>query len=162
MKKLLMVLVFCVSCASPRMNHGIPNLAQVEPGIWRGGQPNAEGWAYLKSLGVNRSIKLNPVSEGSDVMAESNSIAVVYLPIDWSEQLILKPDAGTVYYAVQAVTNGTYIHCLHGQDRTGLIVGVYRVNREGWSKAVAREEMRTNGFHAVLFGLSRYWWEEVK
>lgn len=51
----LTFLLFQSSCASDRMIHGIPNLAQVESGVWRGGQPTDEGWTYLKSVGVTKS-----------------------------------------------------------------------------------------------------------
>ena len=57
------------SCASVQMAHGIPNFAQVGPGVWRGGQPNAAGWAYLKSLGVRRDVKLNPGGADADALA---------------------------------------------------------------------------------------------
>jgi hypothetical protein len=141
------------------MIHGVPNLAQVESGIWRGGQPTAEGWSYLKSVGITKSVKLNV---GKDALAESNGISVVYLPIDWAEQTIWKPQRSTVELAVHSISNGTFVHCLHGQDRTGLIIGVYRVEIEKWKKEVAEREMLTNGFHKELLGLWRYWEEDVK
>ena len=35
-----------------------PNLAQVEPGVWRGGQPTEQGWRDLRSLGITNVVKL--------------------------------------------------------------------------------------------------------
>jgi len=154
----LSILFFCTSCATDQIIHGVPNLRQVEPGVWRGGQPNNEGWIYLKSLGIKRSIKLNTKEEGSDKEAISNGIEVIYLPIDYLHQVILKPNSRLVDKAVLAISNdGTYIHCLHGHDRTGLIVGIYQFKIKKWKKDKAESEMIEYGFHKELYGLWRYW-----
>ena len=160
MKTLPMLLLFLLltACVTIKTNHGVPNLAQVEPGIWRGGQPTAEGWQYLKSLGVRTSIKLNLVCEGSDDLAVSNGLRVVYLPISTVEQTIGKPKVDRLYKAVSCLTNNVFIHCTHGQDRTGLVVGAYRVRVCHWSKPAAYREMEQHGFHPLLREL--YWsWE---
>ena len=49
-----------------------------------------------------------------------------------------------------------FIHCHHGQDRTGLIIGLYRVEAQGWAPAKAYQEMLVNGFHPNLAGLDKY------
>ena len=150
------------SCASQKITNGISNFFKVEDGLWRGGQPNAEGWAYLHSIGVKQAIKLNPVSEGTDDLAISNGIKVVYLPISLEQQIIGKPSREQIISTVAAInTNGTYVHCLHGQDRTGLIIGAYRVEVNGWRKSFAYEEMKYYGFHPELLGLFRAWEENV-
>ena len=38
------------------------------------------------------------------------------------------------------------VHCLHGSDRTGTMVAIYRIAYGGWSKAQATEEMIIGGF----------------
>ena len=76
-------------------------------------------------------------------------------------------ELGTVYYkdfrdllgkaeAVSIATPGTFVHCSHGQDRTGLLVGLYRL-KQGWAKTNAYTEMLTNGFHPALHGLHEFW-----
>lgn len=40
-----------------------------------------------------------------------------------------------------------FVHCLHGKDRTGLLVAMYRVARQGWSVEDAYKEMKYCGFH---------------
>ena len=41
-----------------------------------------------------------------------------------------------------------FVHCLHGEDRTGLIVGLHRVFHEGWDPAKAYQEMLDNKIDA--------------
>lgn len=136
---------------------GIAHLATVEGTILRGGQPTDAGWNWLKSQGIKRVIKLNLEGESTDVAATALGFESVYCPIDLDQQLVFRPRYETVMKAVDAIVPGTFIHCEHGQDRTGLIVGCYRVLKEGWQKEVAWAEMKQNGFHTALLGLTLFW-----
>ena len=161
------LLAIC-GCKSAPITHGIPNLALVEPGVWRGGQPNAEGWAWLKSQGVLYDVKLNTWDEASDMQAITNGIFVQDDGIiNFEQQTIGKPDSYALESAVQSIINhagtiGVYVHCEHGQDRTGLVIGAYRVQAEKWSKSDAYKEMAAHGFHPILRGLVRSWDEDVQ
>jgi tyrosine-protein phosphatase SIW14 len=42
------------------------------------------------------------------------------------------------------------IHCLAGVHRTGLMVALYRVEKEGWSKEQAIDEMKQRGYTAFV------------
>jgi len=50
------------------------------------------------------------------------------------------------------------VHCQHGSDRTGMMVAVYRIVVQGWSKADALHEMTQGGygFHPLWRNLTRY------
>jgi protein tyrosine/serine phosphatase len=142
---------------------GVPNFREVEYGLYRGGQPDDQGWNGLKALAVKRVVKLNTEQEGSDVAATALGMEVCYWPIQLMEQLVYLPDKYAVYQAVNAIViPGTFVHCEHGQDRTGLIVGCYRVWSEGWAKDSAFNEMLECGFHKGLLGLDLFWdWRVV-
>lgn len=162
-----LVVALTSGCATAPMTNGIPNLAQVEPGVWRGGQPTAAGWAWLKTQGVHFDLKLN---EECDTNEQSSGLEVRQFPISFAEQMGFGKDLVPLvenaewsldlcrYYKSDG---GVFVHCEHGQDRTGLIIGAYRVNVEHWKKADAYKEMLANGFHPALFGLQRYWDKEV-
>ena len=47
----------------------------------------------------------------------------------------------------QAAGVKTYIHCLHGKDRTGYVVAAYRMLVHGWLYKYAKGEMLHHGFH---------------
>ena len=144
------------------MQHGIPNLHTVAPGILRGGQPESEGWEYLRSVGITNILKLNTSSEGSDDGAVALGMTVNYFPIDKIHQIALKPNPEYVRAAVGKIQPGTFVHCLHGEDRTGLIVGCYRVWVQGAKKSDAYKEMNALGFHATIeHGLNEFWEDNV-
>jgi tyrosine-protein phosphatase SIW14 len=152
--------------------HGVPNLAQVDENVWRSGEPAGnEGWAYLKSLGIMRVVKLDYDAEGSDEGAEDAGMQVTYLPIPPEDGRPLttleKPPAAAIDTAVAilasaAPTAKILVHCAYGQDRTGLVVGAYRVRHEGWTKSAAHREMIQHGFHPELVGLDAFWENDVK
>lgn len=150
----LLTLIGCTSVPS-FTSHGILNLRVVDPSmaIYRGGQPNSKGFAYLKSIGVTNIVKLNLENNG-DKDAKDLGMTVVYVPIPIDEQLI-HVSKDQIDKAVGSITPGTYIHCEHGQDRTGLVVAAYRIST-GTSKKDAEKEMLSNGFHKVLHGLWDY------
>jgi tyrosine-protein phosphatase SIW14 len=146
------------------VSHDIPNFRPVpgNPSVYRGGQPKSQvGWAYLQSIGVSNVVKLNLESEASDSDARALGMTVHYFPINTLHQVLLKPDRSAVSNAVAAIKPGTYVHCKHGQDRTGLIVGCKRVWQDGWAKTNAWNEMIADGFHPALHGLSDFWKEDV-
>jgi len=151
--------------------------------ILRGGEPDTNGFRYLAAHGITNIVKLNLESEGAGWKDEDWAIGhggsteglaqarvtsfsasrtgpvfnISYLPITVEEQLIGPPK--WVAHAVRQlqVDPGNYVHCLHGQDRTGLVVACYRVMVQHWTKADAEKEMLAHGFHKELHGLWEYW-----
>jgi len=165
--------------------HTIPNFDTVNARrkVFRGGQPlTAEGWAYLRHLGVRTVIKLNTESESTEAGALSQHLAVLRLPITQHQQFTGRPDfAPTVGAAVRRMSQGAvFVHCgsdlrsrpgslpsltdsQGGQDRTSLVVGCYRVWVEHRKKSEARAEMKSFRFHSLLLpGLARFWRDRVR
>ena len=40
-----------------------------------------------------------------------------------------------------------FVHCQHGADRTGCMIGIWRVTQQGWTFPQAWAEMRRDGFN---------------
>lgn len=174
------VTVLVIGCSPVAYQHGVPNLAQVDANIWRSGQiTTAEGWDYIAQLAAGRTIdivKLNYDAEGSDRIAIDRGWNVHYLPIQpegdqdwWDDALAMfkRPDPVSIDNAVivliacqvEPAKRFCLVHCTHGQDRTGLVIGKYRVLEEGWSKRAAYAEMLAHHFHPELYGLHETWEE---
>jgi protein tyrosine/serine phosphatase len=147
------------------------NFVQVSPGIWRSAQPtNAQEWEYVKSQGIRHVVKLNFDSEGSDADAKAIGLDVHVLSIqpegdkdllDNLKNTFVRPNVGKLAEAenVIAAGGGVLVHCTHGQDRTGLVIGIHRVMHEHKSKADAYQEMLDHNFHHSLHGLHEFWEE---
>lgn len=143
--------ILLFGCSSP-----LPHFAAVDPSraIYRGGQPSPQGWLDLQVLGVSNVIKLNASSEAEDIVP--NEMHVFYDPISLDQQLFGVPSA-EIDAAIGWIQPGTYVHCQHGQDRTGLVVACYRLTHDRWPRSAARAEMLTLGFHPALRGLNDLW-----
>lgn len=130
-------------------------------GIWRGGQPQTdEDWMVLVAKGVQNVIKLNEEHEGSDLGALAAGLSLYKVPIGLLDQLVLPLEAAKrIEEAIWFPWDKTFVHCTHGQDRTGLCVAMWRYKVCGWSKEKAEEEMLANGFHQALLGLWLAWLE---
>jgi protein tyrosine/serine phosphatase len=165
----LLTLPMMSGCGTTFYASGVPNLVEVRPGLWRSGQPTSqEQWEYLKSLGIRRVVKLNFSSEGSDDGAILAGLEVHVFSIqpagdadifDAIANTFIRPDPDLLERANQVIAenSGVLVHCTHGWDRTGLVIGRSRVLLEHWSKDRAYEEMLKRGFHPLLRGLSETW-----
>ncbi len=159
------IILACVigAKASDTTARGIPNFVEIAPDMYRGGQPTKAGWAYLKSKGIKTVIKLNFPSEGSDAQAARLGMNVIDAsgPPSEIENVLEVPNAERVQLAVNSLRDKrlrpVYVHCLHGQDRTGLIVGIYRVLNDHFTKKAAYLEMKKHGYHRSLHGLHEFW-----
>jgi hypothetical protein len=166
--------------------NGIPNLHAVageESGghrVFRGGQPTPEGWSYLHdtlgvtTLGVTTVVKLNAPEEswgqGVDEPARQLGMTVVDAsipPHDYGlvPRSLPQPFEGIpedrIALAVATLANAdhgaVYVHCTHGRDRTGLIVGLFRVLEQQWAPKKAWDEMNEEGFRPLNVNLFVYW-----
>lgn len=128
-----------------KLDHDIPNLAEVFTGIYRGGQPRGSAaWAYLRSIGITTSIKLN--TEPGD---ELSGMTVLPFPITTPQQ-IWGPVKPQLESALASMVNGCYVHCEKGENRTGTLVILYRIKVTGWTKDKAVEEANTLGWEWSL------------
>lgn len=137
-----------------------PPIELVSPGIYRGPRPTQDTLAQLKSMGVQTILDLE--NTDSAIQAEQG----------WASNLGLNfvsepmsgfwyPDDSEVDQIESILSDQTqwpiFVHCQHGQDRTGLIVGLYRVFSEGVDPGTAHDEMVQKGFHTALFLLNHYY-----
>jgi hypothetical protein len=139
-------------------------------------------WSELSDMGVNAVLKLNFEDEGTDKQATEVYGMFVYTEgmhpstkgVDiegWIDEPACFDLQVRVRQLVNIVTNyrriyaefpsakplpKVYVHCVHGHDRTGLIIALYRLAC-GWTVDAAEKEMLDMGFHRGLVGLYRAW-----
>lgn len=127
--------------------------------IYRGARPNDEG---VTALAQNRFHTILNLENDSSAIAHEASLvsdlgmAQVSIPLS----AFFTPADQDIDHALEVMNNAgpfpLFLHCLHGEDRTGLVVGLYRVIYQGWTPEDAYREMLDKGFHPILFSLKNY------
>jgi tyrosine-protein phosphatase SIW14 len=136
---------------------GLENVAQVAPGIFRGGLPSEEGLRTLKSRGVKTVVNLRHYHGASEERA-CHALGLQYVRVVLSSSRA--PRHADVRRFLEIVTDPgrqpVYFHCWRGKDRTGAMCAVYRVAVEGWSAEEALAEMDSFGPFKGFVELRRY------
>ena len=120
-------LLLATSCATVAP-HGVPNLDLVGPGLYRGGEPTADGWIWLHNHGVRTVVQLDYDNERpKGVVPPDDTVVLHYsMPPSDADDVFRGPEVAELQVAASALHEGVFVHCLHGQDRTGAVVATYR------------------------------------
>lgn len=161
MKTLLLAAIMLTASVSLA---GIPNFHDVTDGISRGGRPNAADVEKLARDGVRTIINLEnemQVVKAEERQAKALGINFISSPMSWS----VSPTDQQVDKILEIMSDPKnyplFVHCKHGRDRTGMVVGLYRVLEQGWTAKKAYNEMLKLGFRPQLIALDSYFKERA-
>lgn len=127
--------------------------------LYRGPRPAVQG----DLLGINTDINLETGwfeflhGECKEEMGWCKALNVTYLFRPQSD--ITPPSLFTLKNIVDQINisvkaGNVLVHCLHGEDRTGMVMAAYRMIMQNWSFEKAKTEMLGYGFHTFPYG----WW----
>ncbi len=135
---------------------GCSNLYKVNDRLYRGAQPEAEGFKELEKLGVKTVLNLR-LSHSDRKLLEGAGLDYVHIEMQpWDAEY------DEVKEALQIITDASkqpvFVHCKHGADRTGTVIAAWRLVADGWTKEKAIEEMTQGpfGFHKIWRGLPKF------
>ncbi len=138
--------------AKPKAPAGVPNYAEVVDHVYRGAAPTDEGLKNLQAMGVTTIIDLRiekAKAQAEKKIAEKMGFTWINLPMGREA-----PTKAQVELFLKTLANAeqepVFVHCQHGADRTGAMIGIYRVQVQGWSFADTWQEMRKYGFKPYL------------
>ncbi|HWT00137.1 MAG TPA: sulfur transferase domain-containing protein [Pyrinomonadaceae bacterium] len=156
---LLLLTTFAAAQADVPENADLPRFHRVSERLFRGGQPRPGGLRRLAELGINTIINLR--GEGRRTRsdeAEARSLGLSYFNVPlpaWGRpddvrvrrilEIISAPESGPVF-----------VHCKDGVDRTGTIVALFRIGREGWTSRAALAEADRRGMRKVQYWMRDY------
>jgi len=168
MTALLAIVVTCTAFAAPASlpavarssEHlynlpGLANVGRVAPGVYRGAEPGKDGYATLKALGIRTVIDMR-TSESEKQQVEAAGMKAVAIPIEMSRNGLQEKVDRVVALMADPANQPVYVHCRHGQDRTGIVIAAYRMKHQGWSLADAEAEMQAFGFNDVWVNFKKF------
>jgi tyrosine-protein phosphatase SIW14 len=129
---------------------GLPNSGKINDSLFRGAQPDAQGFQELKNLGITTIVNLRQDSsqklDWERKQAESVGIRFVNIPVNgWRP-----PTNDQVAQFLSLFSNPQekiFVHCRFGDDRTGVFVASYRIAHDAWLADQAVKEMYFFGFN---------------
>ena len=138
---------------------GIPRFQEIEPGLSRGGQPNRDGYRFLRDQGYRTVISFR---KNDDERRELERLGINYVEIPMQAGLFsastpTEEDLQRFFATLSdSMAHPVFIHCRHGKDRTGAMTALYRVQSCGWSNEEAVREMKERGFSGHYKKLMRF------
>lgn len=138
---------------------GVPNLVEVTPMLYRGGQPTAAGLRTLAGMGFG--IVVDGRTFDRHERDKVNRLGMRYVSIPWHCPF---PRDHTFAQFLSLVRHNPkkkiFVHCHLGDDRVGMMIAAYRMAVDDWTAEQAMEEMKANGFtwwhHVICPGLAGY------
>ena len=134
---------------------GLSNVGRVAPGVYRGAQPEKDGFATLKRMGIRTVIDMR-TTESEKTEVEAAGMKAVAVPIEMTRKGLKEKVDHVVALMADPANQPVYVHCRHGQDRTGIVVAAYRMKQQGWSLAEAEAEMQVFGFNNVWINFKQF------
>ncbi len=128
---------------------GLNNFHQVDTGVFRSEQPDQLDFVNLEGFGITEVLNLRRW-HSDEKEAKNTNLTLHRVPM--RAENIKESDVIQALKIIQNRKGNLLIHCKHGSDRTGLIVAMYRIVFQGYTKEQAIKEMTEGnfGFHSIF------------
>lgn len=139
----------------------INNFTKYNDNYYRGGKPDKEKYDDLQKLGIKTIIDLraNNKKKVEKLTEEFKEFGIQYKNIPLNAFNPPKEKEIKEFFSIVDNTENqpVYVHCTFGQDRTGVMSGLYRIVNDCWTYKQAYEEMLDKGYRKILyFRLKRF------
>jgi len=140
-------------------DEALPRFFNVDGGLYRSAAPTTYGiMKELAAAGIKTVVDLRLPREKKLNEAETfKTLGVNYIARPMS--FVRQNPTPYVHEIIDFIGDKNnwplLVHCKEGKDRTGLIIGLYRVKNQGWAAADAWAEMRARGYNRSFKYLTR-------
>ena len=137
----------------------LPNFHQVNERLYRGAQPLPGGMRELAELRIKTVINLRGEDEDArEEEDEAGAAGLSYFSVPLPD--FRRPKDEQVEKVLAIINDArnwpVFIHCRHGEDRTGTIIAIYRISQEGWTYEQAKREAKRHGMSRFQFKMKDY------
>ena len=154
---ILLVVLSVLSVA--QVKEPLPNFQQVNKNLYRGAQPPVESLKILADKGIKTIINLRGAS--NDTRAEeqqAKTLGLKFYNLEFPP--LSKPDFTQVDKALALINDPAnqpvFVHCRHGEDRTGTVIACFRMTQDGWNDEQAIVEAKQFGMSFVQVSMKRF------
>ena len=133
----------------------VENFHRVTPDLYRSAQPDAEAMRELEAFGIKTIINLRE-TDSDPKPAQGTGLILRRVPMYTGK--IKEDEIIAVMRMLKTEEKPILVHCRHGADRTGLVMALYRMLDQGWTREEALAELKKGGYghHRIWFNIPRY------
>lgn len=157
---LQLIAIMCVGIMlllSPARAESLPdNFHRVTPELYRSSQPSAAQMSGLEKYGIRTVLNLRQWHSDKKE-AEGTSLILYHVPVNTAA--FREAEIEEALRILHRAVKPALVHCWHGSDRTGLIIGLYRLVFDYATKADVLAELRdpAHGHHEKFYpDIARY------
>ena len=133
---------------------GIDRFARIDTDVYRGASPTEDGLRALARAHVKTLICLRDEVPYSKT-AQELGLRIEHIPLPVFDT----PSRETILRFLEIATDPSakpvFFHCQYGEERTGVMAAVYRMQVQGWSEEMALAEMKEFGFSQQFIDLKK-------
>jgi len=140
-------------------DNALPNFQKVNGQIYRGAQPDQDGFERLAKMGIRTIVDLQEFdgrARSEERLVSSLGMRYINIPMRGMEV----PSDAAVQRAIAIMNDSSsgpvFVHCHRGADRTGMVVACYRIQHDGWERKKALKEASKYGMSWYQFPLKAY------
>lgn len=134
---------------------GLSNVGRVASGVYRGAQPKPEGYPTLSAMGIRTVINLRLLHSEREAVTAAG-MKSIEIPMNTFKDVSPEKVKRAIGFIRDPANQPVFVHCAHGQDRTGIVVAAYRMEADGWSREDAIAEMQAFGFNNIWHELMEF------
>ncbi len=143
----------------PQAKEPLPNFQQVNSTLYRGAQPPVESLKILADKGIKTIINLRGASAATRAEEQQAKVlGLKYFNLQFPP--LSKPDFSQVDQALALINDPAnqpvFVHCRHGEDRTGTVIACYRMTHDNWDAEQAITEAKKFGMSFVQVSMKRF------
>lgn len=158
---ILFVIALVASAGAAQVPHHaeLPNFYKVSEHLYRGGQPKAGGVKKLAEMGIKTIINLRGTDEmtrAEEAEAKAAGLSYFNIPMPGLSRPTHEQVSRVMEIMGRQENGPVFIHCKRGSDRTGTVIALYRIARDGWTANQALVEARRFGLSWMEFGMKDY------
>jgi protein tyrosine/serine phosphatase len=131
------------------------NLYILNDSLYRSEQPDEKGFKSLDSMGVKSILSLRSKAVDEKMVGK---LPLKLYNVKMSAELFSDEEIIEALKVISKSPKPLLVHCVHGADRTGVVMAMYRIIYGGWGKKQAIEEMRKGdyNFHETYINIIKY------
>lgn len=137
----------------------LPNFHRVNQELYRGAQPREGGFQKLAARGIKTVLNLRARDErarAEELEARAAGLGYFNIAMEGLDRPTHEQMESAMKIISDTAHQPVFVHCKRGADRTGMVIAIYRITRDGWSVEDALREAKRYGLSFFQFRMKDY------